>query len=86
MDKAKQKYPEVLVGVVDGNGGIVEAKKSCVVSCKVIQTLPDDVVGVDYNGYGIQVKTKESVKVGDMIEVQVTGKIGTKDFKCRSVK
>jgi len=86
MDKAKQKHPELLVGVVDGNGGVIEAKKSCVVSCKVIQTLPDNVVGVDYNGFGIQVKTKENVKVGDMIEIQVIGKIGTKNFECRSVK
>lgn len=83
MDKIKQKIPEVLVGVIDDNAAVV---KSDVVKCKVIQTLADGVVGINYNGYGIQVKTKEKVKVGDEIEVRVCGKIGTKDFKCRSVK
>lgn len=83
MDKTKQKVPEVLVGVIDDNAIVV---KSDVVKCKVIQTLADGVVGINYNGYGIQVNTKEKVKVGDTIEIQVSGKIGTKDFKCRSVK
>lgn len=83
MDKSKQKMPEVLVGVIDDNAVVV---KSDTVKCKVIQTLVDGVVGINYNGYGIQVNTKEKVKVGDTIEIQVSGKIGTKDFKCRSVK
>ena len=83
MDKIKQKIPEVLVGVINDNAVVV---KSDVVKCKVIQTLADGVIGINYNGYGIQVKTKEKVKVGDTIEIQVSGKIGTKDFKCRSVK
>lgn len=83
MDKSKQKMPEVLVGVIDDNAVVV---KSDTVKCKVIQTLADGVVGINYNGYGIQVNTKEKVKVGDTIEIQVSGKIGTKDFKCRSVK
>lgn len=61
MDKIKQKIPEVLVGVIDDNAVVV---KSDVVKCKVIQTLADGVVGINYNGYGIQVKTKEKVKVG----------------------
>ena len=83
MDKIKQKIPEVLVGVIDDKAVVA---KSDVVKCKVIQTLADGVVGINYNGYGIQVNTKEKVKVGDTIEIQVSGKIGTKDFKCRSVK
>lgn len=83
MDKSKQKIPEVLVGVIDDNAVVA---KSDTVKCKVIQTLADGVVGINYNGYGIQVNTKEKVKVGDTIEIQVSGKIGTKDFKCRSVK
>lgn len=83
MDKSKQKMPEVLVGVIDDNAVVA---KSDTVKCKVIQTLVDGVVGINYNGYGIQVNTKEKVKVGDTIEIQVSGKIGTKDFKCRSVK
>lgn len=83
MDKSKQKIPEVLVGVIDDNAVVA---KSDTVKCKVIQTLVDGVVGINYNGYGIQVNTKEKVKVGDTIEIQVSGKIGTKDFKCRSVK
>lgn len=83
MDKIKQKIPEVLVGVIDDNAVVA---KSDTVKCKVIQTLADGVVGINYNGYGIQVNTKEKVKVGDTIEIQVSGKIGTKDFKCRSVK
>ena len=83
MDKSKRKMPEVLVGVIDDN---VVVAKSDTVKCKVIQTLADGVVGINYNGYGIQVNTKEKVKVGDTIEIQVSGKIGTKDFKCRSVK
>lgn len=83
MDKSKQKMPEVLVGVIDDNAVVA---KSDTVKCKVIQTLADGVVGINYNGYGIQVNTKEKVKVGDTIEIQVSGKIGTKDFKCRSVK
>lgn len=83
MDKSKQKMPEVLVGVIDDNAVVA---KSDTVKCKVIQTLTDGVVGINYNGYGIQVNTKEKVKVGDTIEIQVSGKIGTKDFKCRSVK
>lgn len=61
MDKIKQKIPEVLVGVIDDNAVVV---KSDVVKCKVIQTLADGVVGINYNGYGVQVKTKEKVKVG----------------------
>lgn len=61
MDKIKQKIPEVLVGVIDDNAVVV---KSDVVKCKVIQTLADGIVGINYNGYGIQVKTKEKVKVG----------------------
>lgn len=83
MDKSKRKMPEVLVGVIDDNAVVA---KSDTVKCKVIQTLADGVVGINYNGYGIQVNTKEKVKVGDTIEIQVSGKIGTKDFKCRSVK
>ena len=83
MDKSKQKMPEVLVGVIDNNAVVA---KSDTVKCRVIQTLVDGVVGINYNGYGIQVNTKEKVKVGDTIEIQVSGKIGTKDFKCRSVK
>lgn len=61
MDKIKQKIPEVLVGVIDDNAAVV---KSDVVKCKVVQTLADGIVGINYNGYGIQVKTKEKVKVG----------------------
>lgn len=83
MDKSKQKIPEVLVGVIDDNAVVA---KSDTVKCKVIQTLADGVFGINYNGYGIQVNTKEKVKVGDTIEIQVSGKIGTKDFKCHSVK
>lgn len=83
MDKSKQKIPEILVGVIDDNAVVA---KSDTVKCKVIQTLADGIVGINYNGYGVQVKIKEKVKVGDTIEIQVSGKIGTKDFKCRSVK
>ena len=61
MDKIKQKIPEVLVGVIDDKAVVA---KSDVVKCKVIQTLADGVIGINYNGYGIQVKTKEKVKVG----------------------
>lgn len=53
------------------------------VSCKVIQTLGNGIIGIDFMGYGIQIKSGNKHNVGDMIAVTASGRIGSKDFKCK---
>lgn len=53
------------------------------VNCKVIQTLGGGIIGIDFMGYGIQIKSGNKHNVGDMITVTASGSIGSKDFKCK---
>lgn len=63
-------------------GAEIQACESITSSCKVIQTLGNGIIGIDFNGYGIQVKSSKKHNVGDMVTVTANGKIGSKDFKC----
>ena len=78
----KETRQEEIVKSAETEAPIYKSKKKTkTYTAKVITKTRDSHVGVEFEGYGISIKTEKAYVPGDTIELEYKSEIGKPDFK-----